>query len=59
MGSLLKRDSAALDKLNDSQMLIVTAWLAERARHANPTVTKLVAREWRYGSSSLRNGRVT
>lgn len=57
-GTLGKRQADSLDKLDETQMLLVTRWLTDRARHANPTVTKLVAREWRYGTSALRNGRV-
>ena len=58
-GTLGKRQQDQLGKLSDDQMLHVTKWLSDRARGAdNPTVTKLVAREWRYGASAQRNGRV-
>lgn len=58
-GTLGKRQTEQLSKFDDDQMLYVTQWLTARARQANPVVTKLVAREWRYGSSSRRNGRVS
>lgn len=57
-GNLKTRQQDQLSKLDDDQMLYVTQWLTERARSADPVVTKLVAREWRYGSSSRRNGRI-
>lgn len=58
-GTLDKRQQDRLNQFSDDQMLYITQWLTQRARAANPTVTKLMAREWRYGGSSLRNGRVS
>ena len=58
-GQLRKAQQGWLEKFDDAQMLQVTAWLTDKARHADPTITKLVAREWRYGTSQQRNGRVT
>ena len=57
-GALGKRQSEQLNKINDSQMLFLTQWLTERVRETDPTVIKLVSREWRYGSSPRRNGRL-
>ena len=58
-GTLGKRQQDQLMKISDDQMLFVTQWLTERVRLTDPTVIKLVAREWRYGSSRQRNGRVS
>lgn len=56
LGQLRKRESDALEKVGDAQMLLVTRWLATRQRVADPTVSKLISREYRYSTSSLRNG---
>jgi hypothetical protein len=58
-GTLGKRQQDQLAKIDDDQMMHVMHWLTDRVRQANPTTIKLVAREWRYGSSGQRNGRVS
>ena len=58
-GTLGKTQENQLGKIEDEQMLHVVHWLTNRVRGADPTTVKLVAREWRYGSSSRRNGRVS
>lgn len=58
-GTLKARQQQALDNIDDEQLLEMTAWLTGRARASGDDVTrKLIAREWRYGASASRNGRV-
>lgn len=47
-GKLRKGDQAALERMKDEQMLLVTRWLTSRTT-GDSTVAKLVSREWRYG----------
>ena len=56
-GSLKARQLASLDNVDDNQLLEMTAWLTGRARASGDgTARKLIAREWRYGTSASRNG---
>jgi hypothetical protein len=57
LGRLRAQTRQSLDKLGDDSMLELTHWLTTRVRRSNETATKLVAREWRYGTSASRNGR--
>lgn len=56
-GRLRAQTRNSLDKLGDDSMLELTHWLTTRVRRSNETATKLVAREWRYGTSASRDGR--
>lgn len=49
IGKLGKQQEKALDKLGDEQMLLLTRWLSQRVVGADPTVSKLMDREYRYG----------
>lgn len=57
-GQLRKRESTALEGAADSGMLQLMRMITERTRTADATTAKLMVREWRYGTSPLRNGRV-
>lgn len=57
-GALKARQTQALDNVDDTQLLEMTAWLTGRARLGDDIARKLIAREWRYGTSASRNGRV-
>jgi hypothetical protein len=56
-GSLKTRQRESLDKFDETQMIEVTRWLTTRSRSSSAVASKLIAREWRYGSSHKRNGR--
>ena len=56
-GKLKATQEKLLEGLSDDQMLLVTRAVGSRQRHAdNPTVAKLISREWRYATSAQRNG---
>jgi hypothetical protein len=57
LGRLRAQTRQSLDKLGDDSMLELTHWLTTRFRRTNETATKLMAREWRYGTSASRDGR--
>jgi hypothetical protein len=48
-GTLRKTQEKAFDGLTDAQMLIATRWLTRRVKASDPTVGKLMDREYRYG----------
>lgn len=56
LGKLRKADEAALGRLEDKHLLLVTRWLTQMAIDSGFTVQKLVQREWRYGNAQS-NGR--
>ena len=58
-GRLKTGQQRSLDNMDDTTLLEVTRWLTDRARGSGDVGRKLVAREWRYGSSPNRNGRVS
>lgn len=49
VGKLTKTQQASLDKLKDGQMLMTMRWLSQRVVGSEPTVSKLMDREYRYG----------
>ena len=53
-GRLSPRQIETLDKYEDGQMVLVTRWLAKRQRTSDFTTSKLLSREYRYGTSPLR-----
>jgi hypothetical protein len=53
-GRLRKGDEAALGRISDDQLMLVTRWLSDRSR-GDTGMSKLVQREWRYGHAH-RNG---
>ena len=55
-GALKARQKQALDGVDDTQLLEMTAWLTTRTRSGSDTARKLISREWRYGTSASRNG---
>lgn len=55
-GALKARQQQALDGVDDTQLLELTAWLTTRSRSGSDTARKLISREWRYGTSTSRNG---
>jgi hypothetical protein len=57
-GRLRKRQAESLERIGEEQMIEVTRWLTRRARGSGAVAAKLIAREWRYGTSASRNGRV-
>jgi DNA-binding IclR family transcriptional regulator len=52
-GKLRKADEAALERLKDESMGLVTRWLSDRSR-GDTTRAKLMQREWRYGHAKGR-----
>lgn len=52
-GSIKKGQQSTLDRIDDTQLLVVTRWLTQRTREAGVS-TKLAQREWRYGHSKQR-----
>jgi hypothetical protein len=56
-GQLKQRQKQSLDNVEDAQLLEVAAWLTTRVRSGDDVARKLIAREWRYGTSASRNGR--
>jgi DNA-binding transcriptional ArsR family regulator len=48
-GTLTKTQESALDRLKDGQMLMTMRWLSQRVVASDPTVGKLMDREYRYG----------
>lgn len=49
VGKLNKSQEATLDKLKDGQMLMAMRWVSQRVAGSDPTVSKLMDREYRYG----------
>jgi len=49
-GKLTKTQEAAFDRLKDGQMLMTMRWLSQRVVASDPTVGKLMDREYRYGT---------
>jgi hypothetical protein len=48
-GTLKKAQEKTFDGLSDAQMLVATRWLTKRVMGSDPTVGKLMDREYRYG----------
>lgn len=48
-GTLRKAQEKAFEGLDDGQMLMATRWLTARFARSQPTVAKLMDREYRYG----------
>ena len=55
-GRLKAREQQSLDRMDDTQLLEITAWLTTRTRSTDDVARKLISREWRYGTSASRNG---
>ena len=55
VGKLTKRDQDQLAKVtSDERLLLVTRFLTQRQRATDDTARTLMRREWRYGTSPLR-----
>ena len=52
VGALTKTQEAQLGRIGDDRMLMLTRYLSQRARSADPVAAKLVEREWRYSTGS-------
>jgi hypothetical protein len=48
-GKLTKTQQNTLDRLQDGSMLMTMRWLSQRVVGSDPTVGKLMDREYRYG----------
>lgn len=57
-GALKTRQREALERIDEQQMLELTRYVTTRARSSSATAAKLISREWRYGTSAKRNGRL-
>ena len=49
VGKLTKKQQEQLDRLQDGSMLMTMRWLSQRVVGSDPTVGKLMDREYRYG----------
>lgn len=55
-GQLRARQRETLERINEQQMLELTRYVTQRARASGSVAAKLIAREWRYGTSKARTG---
>jgi hypothetical protein len=56
-GTLRQRQLDSLDRVDDTQLLQMTAWLTQRVHGGGNVAAKLVQREWRYGMAPIRRDR--
>jgi hypothetical protein len=57
LGQVRKAAQSALEGLTEEELLVATRIITSKQREASEVGATLVRREWRYGTSKLRNGR--